>query len=230
MTILLKASKTKISSNSHKIAIAKVDSMIDEAIKSLNKPNNELSFIDVGLVFQELKIFREIFKKEDNNNTNNFTSNRNNDKKEYQSYKDIKIELKNVKERERRKKFEVDFYEQIWLLLNPENKETIKSEVLAEFLKILFSPVVSSVKEISEIVKQFLKAVFFLSLGNEENKTYVSPINERILEKDEIWPVEKIVKEFLSLKDNLLAYKGIGNFTKKAHNEIEKFNVNFIFN
>ena len=55
---------------------------------------------------------------------------------------------------EKRRKIEIDFYEQIWIVLNPDNSEFIKVNILAEFLKILFSPVSSSVKEISSVLKR----------------------------------------------------------------------------
>lgn len=64
------------------------------------------------------------------------------------------MELKNVRDNEKRRKVEIDFYEQIWILLNPDNNEFIKVNILAEFLKILFSPVSSSVKEISSVLKR----------------------------------------------------------------------------
>jgi hypothetical protein len=64
------------------------------------------------------------------------------------------MELKNVRDNEKRRKVEIDFYEQIWIVLNPDNIEFVKVSVLAEFLKILFSPVSSSVKEISAVLKR----------------------------------------------------------------------------
>ena len=64
------------------------------------------------------------------------------------------MELKNVRDNEKRRKIEIDFYEQIWLVLNPDNNEFIKVNILSEFLKILFSPVSSSVKEISSVLKR----------------------------------------------------------------------------
>ena len=97
MGILLNASKTKISNNSHRIAIVKVEKIIDEVIVK-NQKNLKISFIDLGWILEDLRIFRQIFS---DNKTSNET---NNQKNKYQSYKDIKLELKNVKEREKRKK------------------------------------------------------------------------------------------------------------------------------
>lgn len=212
MAIILNSSKTKISNNSHRIAINKIEKIIDESVMKFEK-DKKLSFINVGEVLTDLKIFREIFpdKKQ-----------KEKDDKKYQSYKDIKLELNNVKEIERRKKSEVDFFEQLWITLNPDNKDYIKSDIFSEFQKILFSPVASSVKEISSILKQFLLAAFFLSSNPEENKYYISPITEKQLTEDDIWPLDKLVKEFLKLKDNILAYQNIQNNKKRFSEELEK--------
>lgn len=62
------------------------------------------------------------------------------------------MELNNLRDNEKRKKQEVDFYEQFWFKLNPENKDFIKLEVLKEFLKILLSPTSTTIKEISSVL------------------------------------------------------------------------------
>ncbi len=217
MGILLNASKTKISNNSHRIAINKIEKLIDEAVAKQEK-NKKISFIDVGLILEDLRIFRQIFS--DNQKPNQMDLE---EKKKYQSYKDIKLELKNVKERERRKKIEVDFYEQIWLTLNPDNKDFIKSDIFCEILKILFSPAASSITEISNILKQFLLAAFFLNSNPESIKEFISPITEKVIAEEEIWPLDKLVKEFINLKENILAYQNIGNLAKNTKEELDKF-------
>ena len=68
--------------------------------------------------------------------------------------RDVKLEIKNLRDNEKRKKQEVHFYEQFWYKLNPENKETVKLEILQEFLKILFSPSSTTVKEIMAVVSR----------------------------------------------------------------------------
>jgi hypothetical protein len=216
MEILLKASKSKISNNSHKIALKKIEKMIEDAVNN-NTKSNKLSFIETGEILTELKIFREIFK--NNLNESNIS-------KKYSSYKDIKQEIKNMKDIEKRKKAEIDFYEQIWMILNPNNNENIKTEIFSELLKILFSPAASSVKEISSILKQFLSAAFFLNsdIGESVNKTITSPITEKNISSEEVWTIDKFVREFLNLKENILAYQGIKNYSKKLHEDIDKFN------
>ncbi len=211
MAIILNSSKTKISNNSHRIAINKIEKLIDSSVEKFQK-EKKLSFINIGEILTDLKIFREIFPDKGDNDSQN----------RVQSYRDIKLELKSVREIQKRKKAEVDFYEQLWITLNPENKETIKSDVFSEFLKILFSPVASSVKEISSILKQFLLAAFFLNSNPDEPKLFISPITERNLAEEEIWPLEKLVKEFLELKENILAYQHIHNPSKKLQEELSQ--------
>ena len=187
-----------------------LEKMIDDAIELYQK-DNTVSFINVGEILTELKIFRETFPKRQKEN-----------KKSVQNYKDIQMEMINVKETDKRKQKEVNFYEQLWLTINPGNKPTIKSDILSEILKILFAPINSNVKEISEILKQFLLTAFFLNSNPEEVKRYISPITEKDINEDDIWPIEKLVKEFLLLKQNLLAYQGIKHFNKTIQSEITK--------
>lgn len=134
--------------------------------------------------------------------------------------------MSNIKEQDKRRKQEIDFYEQIWLILNPENKDYIKTDIFIEFLKILFSPIASSIKEISLVLKQFLQAAFFLTLNPEDLKNYVSPITNNQISEEEVWPLEKLVKEFLILKKNILAYQDTHNYSKKMKEDIDKINVN----
>ena len=109
------------------------------------------------------------------------------------------------------------------MTLNPDNKDFIKSDILSEILKILFSPVASTVAEISSILKQFLLAAFFLNSNPESVKEFVSPITDKVIPEEEIWPLDKLVKEFLNLKENILAYQNIGNLSKNTKEELEKF-------
>jgi len=120
----------------------------------------------------------------------------------------------------KRRQVEIDFYEQIWIILNPENNEVLKTSILSEFLKILFSPISSCLKEISVVLRQFLQTAFFLNSNIPENeKKYISPINQKELGEEEIWTLEKLVKEFLNLKQNSLAYQNICNVKNPTNNK-----------
>ena len=239
MNILLNSQKVKISNNSHKIAINKIEREIDETIAKYEN-NNQISFIDAGKILSDLKIFREMFKDDLNNNNNsnnnnnnskinNNNNNNNNKHKKIQSYKDIQHELLTQKEKEERKQKEINFYEQLWLIINPNNTEFIKTDIFSETLKILFTPVNPNYKEISEILKQFLLTAFFLNSNPNDVKIYKSPITHQNVKEELIWDAEKLVKEFLLLKENLLAYKNIKHNSKRMEKDIENNKKNICF-
>ena len=225
MAILLNSSKTKISNNSHKISLIKLEKDIEDIVNSNDQNKTKrVSFIEIGHILNELKIFRELFQNSAHvpeAEKKKFITY----KKEYNKDKDIKSELIHVKEQDKRRKQEIDFYEQIWLILNPENKDSIKTDIVIEFLKILFSPIASSTKEISLVLKQFLQAAFFLTINPEDIKSYVSPITGGQISEEEVWPLEKLVKEFLILKKNILAYRDTHHYGKRMKDDIDKINV-----
>lgn len=65
MNILLNSNKTKISNNSHKIALNKIEKYIEYIIFTYDQEKTKkISFFDLGNILTELKVFREIFKKE----------------------------------------------------------------------------------------------------------------------------------------------------------------------
>jgi len=228
MNILLNAQKVKISNNSHKIAINKIEREIDETIAKYEN-NNQISFIDAGKILADLKIFREMFKDDINNNNNAKKNNNNKLHKKIQSYKDIQHELLTQKEKEERKQKEINFYEQLWLIINPNNIDFIKTDIFSETLKILFTPVNPNYKEISEILKQFLLTAFFLNSNPNDVKVYKSPITHQDVKEELIWDTEKLVKEFLLLKENLLAYKNIKHNSKRMEKDIEDNKKNICF-
>lgn len=190
---------------------------------------SEIGFFNLGEVLTYLNIFRETFEVNNDlpiqtqsqtrtknkygfDNTNNAINNKNNIKpiKKIPNYKDIQLELKKTKKSEIRKRAEIQFLEQLWMILNPENNATIRIDTLKEFLKILFSPISASVKEVAEILTKFLQAIFFLNTKNiNEEKALISPISQKQVDQSELWSVETLVKEFLTLKENILAYKPI---------------------
>ena len=74
---------------------------------------------------------------------------------------------------------------------------------------------------------EFLQTAFFLNSNVENKKKYISPITEKTISEEEIWPLEKLVKEFLSLKQNILAYQTINNVGKRFVNDLEQRNFTF---
>lgn len=213
MNIKLNASKTKISNNSHKIAINKIEKTIDELIKKYEKSNN-LSFLNVAQVLTELKIFRELLPKNE----------------ELKKPTDLKEKIAKVRERETRKIQEINFLEQIWFCLNPKSKEYLLSEIFGEFMKVLFSPVDSSITEIASILKQFLQAALFLHTNKnngDDHNGVISPLTDKEIHESDLWPLEVFVKRFLELKENIIAYQRIKNknkmFEKDLIQEMKKF-------
>jgi hypothetical protein len=65
MGILLNSNKTKISNNSHRIALQKLEKYIEETVNKVDKEGTKkLSFTQLGIIMTELKIFREIINKD----------------------------------------------------------------------------------------------------------------------------------------------------------------------
>lgn len=224
MNIILTSSKAKISNNSQKIAISIIEKKIEEAAAKRER-NKHLTFINIGEILTELNIFREILPKNHHVNSSNSNPNSSSSVKRnqtYQSYKEIQKEMINVKENEKRKQSEINFYEQFWLIINPSNKQEIKADMMSEILKILFAPINANVKDISDILKQFLMTAFFLNCNPDEVKKYVSPITEKDIPEEDIWSIERIVKEFLLLKENHLAYQQLKHLNKNIQNDIIK--------
>lgn len=221
MEILINSSKNKISNKSYQIAINKIEKDIDQAVSMVTDIKlNKINFIQLGEIFALLKIFRELFPIDNTNRTR---------EKRFQNYREIKMELKSIKSQEKRKKKEVEFYEQLWMTLNPDNKADIRADTTREFLKILFSPLSSSIDEISLILSKFLQASFFLNSNNENSKMIISPITEKSISEEDLWPIDKLVREFLNLKENLLAYQRIHNYTNRAIENINKDRKDWTF-
>ena len=206
MEILINSSKYKISNKSYQISINKIEKNIDNAfILADKKKSGSISFYQLGEVLYFLSLFRETF------NTSFLNNNLN--------------AIRKNKLLEMRKERELNFIEQLWIIINPENNDLIRIDTMKEFLKILFSPLSHSVKEMSELLSKFLHAYFFLSNSKKkDNKEYISPLSEKQIQECDIWSLESLVKEFLYLKDNLIAYQGIKNNKK---NDI--LNNNFTF-
>ena len=75
------------------------------------------------------------------------------------------------------------------MTINKSNQPTLKTNTISEIIKILFAPVNSNVKDISEIFRQFLVTAFFLNSNPQEVKRYISPITNKNINKKEIWSI-----------------------------------------
>jgi hypothetical protein len=85
------------------------------------------------------------------------------------------------------------------------------------------------VKEISAVLTQFLQAAFFLVNSVNEEKDLISPLNQKQVNPEKIWDIERFVREFEKLKINILAYIQTNNKSKGLAEEIDKEKKNCSF-
>ncbi len=69
MSTLLQANKTKISNNSHRIAITKVEKNVDEVVNANDEgKTKKIKIVQFINILGELKIIREIIQKDSDKN------------------------------------------------------------------------------------------------------------------------------------------------------------------
>ena len=199
--IQLNSTRTKINKKSYQIALEQDDKKIEKIInKYSNKRKQGLSIIEMALIFQDLKIFRKLLQ---NLNINKLALI--NNINEFKNAISVAI-----KEGEKRKNEELNFLEQTWNLLNPEQKSTIRKDIVEGFLKILYASIVN-ISNISNILKQYLQAALFgegiLDLNNK-NKN------------DDKLKLKNYIKLFYKLKENMIAYKNINNYNEGKYEKL----------
>ena len=226
--IKLNSNKTKITNASYKVAIERDEKIIEKIINRysiFNKKNNTkyINIIGIALSLRDIKIFRELFKK-DNLNINNKKIN-------VDQLLTLKKIILTTEKKETRKILEINFLQQTWLLLNKEeNKEYINKDIFLGLLKIIFSPE-GTINEIEDLLNKYLEAVIVgtnifksknsinnININIKSNKknvttkeTLISPINNKSITYDDIWPLSKYLKTFFYLKKNIIAYKATDN-------------------
>ena len=241
--IKLNSNKTKITNASYKVAIERDEKIIEKIINKYSiyiKKNNTKYINIIGIAFslRDMKIFRELFKPEKYNlNINN---------KNLNQLLNLKRIILSTKKNEIRKIKEINFLQQTWLLLNKEeNKELINKDIFLGLLKIIFSPE-GTIKEIEDLLNKYLEAVLVgMNLFNSKkinidkdikinfNKNNVvtkdiliSPINNKNISYEDLWPLSKYLKTFFELKKNLIAYKATDNMNnlqkEKLYDKISK--------
>ena len=209
--IQLNSMKPKINKRSYQIALEQNDKKIEKIInKYSNKRKQGLSIIEIALIFQDMKIFRKLLR---NININKLACI--NNINEFKNTISIAI-----KEGEKRKNEELNFLEQTWNLLNPEQKSTIRKDIVEGFLKIIYASMVN-ISSISNILKQYLQAALFgegiLDLNNK-NKN------------DDKLKLKNYIKLFYKLKENMIAYKNINNYNGGKYEKlINEANKNLTF-
>ena len=227
--IKLNATKTKISKSSHYLAIENLEKTIEKTTNNYSE-FGQISFIGIIKVLTELNIFKEILKDI-------------NEQEEEKIFEQIKKKYNkiNIKNKTNDLLNEIYFVEQLWILLNlnGQNSKYINSDTFTKFLIIIFSPVEATIKEIVNLLKQYLQAALFLdskAFTNESQKNSIqesnsikTKISENYISKDERWSLQKIVKTFLILKKNRIAYTKIGKINKSTEKDLEKINENMTF-
>ena len=209
--IQLNSTKTKINKKSYQIALEQDDKKIEKIInKYSNKRKQVLSIIEIALIFQDLKIFRKLLQ---NININKLAHINN-----INEFKNI-ISIA-IKEGENRKNEELNFLEQTWNLLNPEQKSTIRKDIVEGFLKIINASL-DNISNITNNLKQYLQAALFgegiLDLNNK-NKN------------DDRLKLKNYIKLFYKLKENMIAYKNINNYSEGKYEKlINEANKNLTF-
>lgn len=229
--INLNARKIKMNKKSHYLASKDIENKIIKAIKKYEY-KDQITFIGIAYVFTELKIFRELLIPPKKNQTND-------------EIKNIKIKLKESKEEEdNRLKEEIRFIEQLWIILKGlNNKKTISSEFFCDFVKLLFSPDDTTIKETSEILNKYLKTALFMEegivirmnnnisnqSGNFNHLNILTEITQNYISYQDIWPIPTLVKNFYNLKRNRIAYVSIRNLSKSAEKDKQKIEDNLTF-
>jgi hypothetical protein len=238
-----------MNNKSYKMLFESNQKLINKIINKYSESNNKISFVGIAKCLYDLKIFRELFTIRNNENKKaNLNLKKNNNSKIIDLNNSDEIILKRLKyivnniQKGERKEEEMEFLEQIWFLLNPNNKENIYNEIFEGFIKLLFSysDKLSTKKDIVSYLKDYLVIVNFMEPKNNnlDNKyIFSSPLRNKKFTKNDIWPLEKIVTIFLKLKQNLIAYqkqyfiqkdnskeKELNNKNKNKNNKKHDFN------
>ena len=185
----------KMNKSSFKILLDSNEKLINKIISKFCINSNKISIVGISQSLSELKIVRELLKSVKNIETINLEN--------------LRYFVSDIIEKEVRKEEEVQFIEQIWFTMNPNNNEFINKEIFEGIIKLLFSYSYNfnTKNEICSYIKEYLNIVFFLEPKNNNNGEYYSILRDKIYIKEEIWPLEKIVDNFLKLKDNYIAYQ-----------------------
>ena len=233
----LNSSKPKINSASQNFAIRNLEKKIEKTVKLYEK-NNQISFIGMAKVLYDLKIFKEILKKDD------YYNNQNNDMNDEEILEAIKNKYNHRKRNDDNNEngisIETEVLEQIWFLLNISNEDYIDSDIFINFLNIIFSPVKTSIKNVVDILNKYIQAALFMhnvsnrntetSINNEySNNNLISKITGNYLSYQDKWELEKIVKKFWILKKNRIAHITTHNLSESVEKDLKEKNNNLTF-
>ena len=191
--------KFNISKSSFKWLSSYNEKLISKIILKNSDKNKQISILGIIKTLHTLKILHNLLSKN-------------------------KLDLNNLNENVQKQK-EVDFVEQIWFLLNPNNKKVINNEIFECFIKLLF-PYTNNLKQSAiEYIEEYIKIINFMEPKNDikNDEYFYSPLRNEYFPKNKKWSTEKIIQTFFELKRNIISYKK--NF-EKINNEENKNNEN----
>ena len=199
--------KNKRKNKSDKINSTYNEKLISKIINN-NSKNKKISILGIVKSFFDLKIINLLILK---------------NSIEIDELKEI---AENIDEKEdSQKKKELEFIEQIWFLLNQNDKEFINEEIFENFIKLLYPYSINLKQSTILYLKEFVKIVNFMDPKNyikNIDEYYYSPLRQKSFSKNEIWSIEKIVQTFFELKMNSIAYKRNYINIDRENNNINK--------
>ena len=232
--IILNANKKKMNKKSYSFALKKMQNKIENTVKK-HENKGQIDFLGIAHILTELKIFRELLNPLNKNQTDD-------------ELKNIRIKFKKNEQehnnRENRLTEEVNFLEQLWIILKGiNNKKTISSKLFCDFIILLFSPDGTSINETSEVINKYLKTALFLEEGiilrmdsNSFNQSMelnlgnqLTEITQIYISQQDIWSIPTLVKNFQELRKNRIAYLSIRNLSKSAEKDKKKNEDNMSF-
>ena len=176
--------KFNINKSSFKWLSSYNEKLISKIILNNSDKNKQISILGIIKTLHTLKILHNLLSKN-------------------------KLDLNNLNENVQKQK-EVDFVEQIWFLLNPNNKKVINNEIFECFIKLLF-PYTNNLKQSAiEYIEEYIKIINFMEPKSDiknNDEYFYSPLRNEYFPKNKKWSTEKIIQTFFELKRNRIAYK-----------------------
>ena len=186
----------KININSYNLAIERMNKKINNTINKYSI-NGKLSIVGITLSLYDLNIIIELLKNKIINND--------------LDYEELQTIIESINEKENKKLEETEFLEQFWFMMNPSLTQFINSQIFFELLKILLSSN-NNAKDLTNRVEKILEKYNINSEQENDNNSfndnlYLSPLRDIKYKKEELWPLTKIIKKFLNLKQNIKTYQ-----------------------
>ena len=210
-SIIINANSKKINNNSYLLASNRINKKIDNIIKKYSK-DGKISLVGIIQVLYDLNIITELIKIKDNIK----------DANDYLDLVELQSIIESINNKDQKRLKEVEFVEQFWFIINPSQTKYVNNEIFSKILKILFS----SNHDIRDQTKKIENILNQNNLNNNDNqketKEYSSPLRDKTYNKNEKWPLTRLIKFFLKIKRNLKAYKDNNLKTNEIYNNIVK--------